>query len=204
VAVAFACLALAACTTAANPPSHAGVGSGGASGGQSGMMGGFGGGMMGSFPNGYHLSSLTCSAPSHLPGTTVYAMVGDRGMTSMMAGDALVSEHMMLRAVPAQVPAGQVSFVVGNMGWRNHELVVLPLGPGHYTGERVAGADGKVDESGSLGEASASCAAGRGGGIQAGSVGWVTLNLPPGRDELVCNLPNHYADGMHQLLILTA
>jgi len=175
---------------------------GGSSSTSIGMMGGFGGGMMGSAPNGYHLSPLTCSAPSSLPGTTVYVMVGDMGMTRMMGGDAPLGQHMMLRAVPTQVPAGQLSFVVGNMGWRTHELVVLPLGPGQNAGERVPGTDGKVDETGSLGEASASCAAGSGDGIQAGSVGWVTLNLPAGRYELVCNLRNHYADGMHQLLVV--
>ena len=167
------------------------------------MLGGFGGAMMGSAPNGYHLSPLTCSAPPSLPGTSVSVMVGDMGMTAMMSGDAPLGQHMMLRAVPAQVPAGQVSLVVGNMGWRTHELVVLPLAPGQSAGERVPGADGKVDETGSLGEASASCAPGSGEGIQAGSVGWVTLNLPAGRYELVCNLLNHYADGMHQLLVVT-
>jgi uncharacterized cupredoxin-like copper-binding protein len=176
---------------------------GGSSSTSAGMMGGFSRGMMGSTPSGYHLSQLTCSAPSSLPGTTVYVMVGDMGMTAMMGGSAPLGQHMMLRAVPAQVPSHQVSFVVGNMGWRTHELVLLPLGPGQYAGERVPGADGKVDETGSLGEASASCAAGSGEGIKSGTVGWVTLNLPAGRYELACNLRNHYANGMHQLLVVT-
>jgi uncharacterized cupredoxin-like copper-binding protein len=168
-----------------------------------GMMGGFSGGMMGSTPSGYQLSQLTCSAQSSLPGTTVYVMVGDMGMTEMMGGDAPLGQHMMLRAVPANVPSNQVSFVVGNMGWRTHEMVLLPLGQGQNAGERVPGADGKVDETGSLGEASASCAAGSGEGIKSGTVGWVTFNLPAGRYELACNLRNHYADGMHQLLVVT-
>jgi hypothetical protein len=33
---------------------------------------------------------------------------------------------MMLRAVPHTVPAGEVSLVAENMGWRTHELVILP------------------------------------------------------------------------------
>lgn len=176
---------------------------GGPSSTRAGMMGGFSVGMMGSTPRGYHLSQLTCSAPSSLPGTTVYVMVGDMGMTTAMGGDAPLGQHMMLRAVPAQVASDQVSFVVGNMGWRTHELVLLPLGPGQNAGERVPGADGKVDEAGSLGEASASCAAGSGEGIKPGTVGWVTLNLPAGRYELLCNLRNHYANGMRQLLVVT-
>jgi len=158
--------------------------------------------MMGSAPNGYHLSPLTCSAPSSLPGTSVYVMVADMGMTAMMSGDAPLGQHMMLRAAPAQVPAGQVSLVVANMGWRTHELVVLPLAPGQSAGQRIPGADGKVAETGSLGEASASCSAGSGDGIRSGSSGWVTLNLPAGSYELVCNLRNHYANGMHQVLVV--
>ncbi len=158
--------------------------------------------MMGSAPPGYHLSQLTCSAPS-LPGQAVYVMVSDRGMTSMMGGDAPLGARMMLRAVPARVPAGQVSFAVGNMGWRAHEMVVLPLAPGQSAGQRTPGPDGQVDEAGSLGEASASCAAGTGEGIDSGAVGWVTLTLPAGRYELVCNLRNHYANGMYQELVIT-
>lgn len=114
-----------------------------------------------------------------------------------------MGSRMMLRALPVSVPAGQVSFVVGNMGWRTHEIVVLPLAPGQEAGQRVPGRDGRVDETGSLGEASASCASGSGEGMKAGTVGWVTLTLAPGRYELVCNLRNHYADGMHQMLVVS-
>ena len=165
--------------------------------------GGFGGSMMGSAPNGYHLRSLSCAEPTSLPGTTVRVILGDMGMTSMMSGDAPLGGHMMLRAVPARVPAGQVSFEVANMGWRTHEMVVLPLAAGQSAGKRVPGADGKVDETGSLGEASASCTEGAGEGIASRSIGWVTLTLPPGSYELVCNLKNHYANGMHQLFTVT-
>jgi uncharacterized cupredoxin-like copper-binding protein len=200
-AVAVLGLTLTGCATV-NQPSRAGM-MGATSESPSGMIGGFAAGGMGSTPHGYSLSPLSCSAPSSLPGTTVYVMLGDMGMTRMMGGVAPLGQHMMLRAVPDRVPTGQVSFVVGNMGWRTHELVVMPLEPGQLDGQRTPGADGKVDETGSLGEASASCAAGSGEGIEAGSVGWVTLNLPAGRYELVCNLPNHYADGMHQLLVVT-
>ena len=82
----------------------------------------------------------------------------------MMGGNAPLGGHMMLRAVPATVPAGRISFVAENMGWRTHELVILPLKAGSRAGQRVPGPGGKVDESGSLGEASASCAAGSGEG----------------------------------------
>jgi uncharacterized cupredoxin-like copper-binding protein len=118
----------------------------------------------------YHYARLTCSAPSSLPGRTVTVTLADMGMTQMMDDTAPVGAHMMLRAAPTTVTAGQITFVAQNMGRRTHELVVLPL------------------------------AAGAGDGILAGSVGWVTVTLLAGRYELMCNLPNHNGDGMRQEL----
>lgn len=149
---------------------------------------------------GYHFSSLRCSVPVSLPGTTVTVILADMGMTGMMGGDAPMGAQMMLHATPGVVAAGRVSLVVENRGWRTHELVVLPLGQTAAAGQLVPGADGKVAESGSLGEASASCADGSGEGIDSTAVGWVTIQLAPGRYELVCNLKNHYANGMYQEL----
>ncbi|MFI5099716.1 MAG: hypothetical protein ACHQE5_04250, partial [Actinomycetes bacterium] len=144
-----------------------------------------------------------CTAPAGLPGVTVTVLLGDMGMTRMMGGTAPLGAHMMLRAEPVTVPTGTVTFLATNMGWRAHELVILPLASGDVAGQRIAGPDGKIDETGSLGEASASCAAGSGEEIGAGTAGWTTLTLAPGRYELLCNLPNHYADGMHQEFVVT-
>lgn len=149
---------------------------------------------------GYHMASLNCSAPASLPGTTVTVVLADMGMTAMMGGDAPMGAPMMLHATPGVVAAGEVSLVAENRGWRTHELVVLPLGQTAAAGQRVPGEDGKVDESGSLGEASATCAGGSSKGIDSAAVGWVTIQLAPGRYELVCNLKNHYANGMYQEL----
>jgi len=151
---------------------------------------------------GYRYSTLTCSAPV-LPGSVVSVTLADMGMMAIATGTAPLGVHMMLQATPASIPAGQVSLVASNVGWRTHELVVLPLSGGQAAGARAAGADGKVDEASSLGEASNPCAGGSGDGISARSVGWVTLTLAPGRYELVCNLANHYADGMHTELDVT-
>lgn len=161
---------------------------------------GLGPSMMGSPPAGYRMHSLTCAAPAALPGALVRVMLGDMGLAHVTG--APTGSRMMLRAVPATIPAGRVSFVVANMGWREHEMVVLPLPSGGTAGDRVPGRDGRVDETGSLGEASASCGAGAGEGIEPGAVGWVTLDLAPGRYELVCNLPRHYASGMRQALVV--
>lgn len=152
---------------------------------------------------GYRWSRTTCEVPTSVPGTPVSVMLGDMGMAQMMGGQAPTGDQMMLRAVPMMVRHGTVTLVAYNRGWRVHELVVLPLGPDRAAGEREVGGDGKVDEAGTLAEASSTCEAGHGEGIAAGSAGWVTVDLPAGRYELVCNLENHYADGMRQVLVVT-
>jgi uncharacterized cupredoxin-like copper-binding protein len=95
-----------------------------------------------------------------------------------------------------------VSFVATNIGSINHELVVLRLPDNQIVGTRTIESDGTVDESGSLGEASNSCASGSGDGIAPGTSSWVTLTLPAGRYELLCNLPGHYAAGMYTQLTI--
>lgn len=151
----------------------------------------------------YHSAALTCSAPTSLPGTVVRVELGDMGMTQMMGGTAPMGAQMRLQAAPATEPAGPVSLVVSNVGWRTHELVILPLAAAAVAGQRVPGSDGKVAETGSVGEASRRCGSGAGDGLTSGSVGWVTVTLAAGRYELVCNLPNHYSDGMHAELTIS-
>lgn len=90
-----------------------------------------------------------------------------------------------------------------NGGNISHELVVLPLPADQVVGTRPIGGDGRIDEAGSVGEASTTCAQGAGQGIVSGSSGWVTLTLAPGRYELLCNLPGHYAAGMYTQLTVS-
>ena len=141
--------------------------------------------------------AISCSAPT-LPGSTVGVQVTDAG--DMMMGQAPMRATLV--ASPATIPAGKVSFAVSNTGVLVHELVVLPL-PSDGPGTRPTGTDGKIDESQSLGEASRSCGAGVGDGIAPGSTGWTTVTLKPGRYELVCDQPWHYAAGMFDVLTVT-
>lgn len=162
----------------------------------------------------------SCSAPA-LPGTvvdvTLTDMHGMMGPGGMMGSSGMMGQGQtgyqggpmgmigMMRVVinPATVPPGQVSFRVTNAGALNHELVILPLAKGQYPGQRAIGPDGKVDEAGSLGEASRTCGADKGDenatntGIAAGGSGWTTVNLTPGRYELICNISGHYWTGMY-------
>ena len=165
--------------------------------GPNGMMGG---------DRPMRFGTSSCTAPRPLPGTRVRVVLGDMGRRRMSAPGGMMGNaapnHMMLRAWPEGVPAGQVSFVAVNRGWRIHELVVLPLAANQQAGQRTPGADGTVEESSSLGEASKACGAGEGDGIEPGTTGWVTLRLAPGRYELICNRRNHYVAGMYQELVV--
>jgi uncharacterized cupredoxin-like copper-binding protein len=124
-------------------------------------------------------------------------------MGAGMMGRSVMRRGMRLSVDRASVPHGQVSLVVTNLGSVPHELLVLPLPQGQALGARAVGADGTVDETGSLGEASASCAAGTGEGIAPGAASWVTLALPAGHYELLCNVPGHYLAGMFAELTVT-
>jgi uncharacterized cupredoxin-like copper-binding protein len=159
---------------------------------------------------GASFSGARCAAPA-LSGAVVNVTLADMG--AMMRGpyqpgaDPQQRRHMeMMRivAAPGEVPRGTVSMLVVNTGVRPHELVVLPLGAGQGVGQRPVGADGKINEAGSLGEASRTCGAGSGDGIAAGAAGWTTLTLGSGRYELVCNLPGHYTSGMYAELDVTS
>ncbi|MGW2211718.1 sulfocyanin-like copper-binding protein [Streptomyces sp. NPDC001781] len=110
---------------------------------------------------------------------------------------------MRLVARPAAVPAGRVTVRVVNAGHLTHEVIVLPLAAGRAAGERAVGSDGRVSEAGSLGEASRTCGSGAGEGIASGAAGWTTVTLKPGRYELLCNIPGHYASGMYTELYVT-
>ena len=139
------------------------------------------------------LGTTSCSAP-RLPGQVVHVTLSDMNMMQggMMAGYG--TGRVLVD--PSHVHTGTVSVRVANIGVLMHELVILPLTSGSV-GERIVGADGRVSESGSLGEASATCAGGAGEGIASHAMGWVTLHLPVGRYELICNIPGHYEAGMH-------
>ncbi len=144
-------------------------------------------------------------AAPRLPGRVVNVSLSNMG-GSMMGGRGngmMGFGPMSLNADHATVPHGTVSFLVTNDGSIDHEMVVLPLAGSQTAGARSAGGEGKIDETGSLGEASRTGGAGAGDGIAPGGSGWVTVTLAPGHYELVCNLANHYSAGMYAQLDVT-
>lgn len=159
----------------------------------------------GGFIGGRQASPLgsPCSVPN-LSGTVVNVALTDMGGSMMGGGNEQMSGGAMrLSADRATVRHGTVPFLVTNGGSITHELVVLPLAKSQIVGTRPIGGDARIDEAGSLGEASNTCGEGAGQGILPGTSSWVSVTLEPGRYELVCNLPGHYAAGMYTQLTVT-
>ena len=151
----------------------------------------------GAFRHGRVAPNGQCAAPA-LPGAVVDVVLTNMG--GPMMGGSMMGGTMRVLTDRSSVPAGPVSLRVANTGSLVHELVVLPLPAGQSVGNRSVSTDGRVDETGSVAEASQSCGAGAGDGINPGSLSWVTVNLSPGSYELICNLPGHYAAGMYSKL----
>jgi uncharacterized cupredoxin-like copper-binding protein len=160
-------------------------------------------------------TTAACAAPT-LPGAVVDVTLADMGGAHMGYGGMMAHRgmpnagvqwpagSMSVQASRGSVPAGTVSLRVVNTGALTHELVVLPLTGDARPGGRAVGPDGTVAETGSLGEASDNCGANTGDGIAPGGASWTTVTLQPGRYELVCNVPGHYAAGMYAELDVTS
>jgi len=152
----------------------------------------------------YGNSATTCTVPN-LPGTVVNVSVTNMGGPMLGGpgmGGGVRGGMMRLTADVTSVPHGTVSFVATNLGSINHELVILPLPGNQIAGTRPLRDDSTVDEAASIGEASNTCGSGTGDGIAPGASSWTTVTLAPGRYELVCNLPGHYAAGMYTQLTI--
>jgi uncharacterized cupredoxin-like copper-binding protein len=126
------------------------------------------------------------------------AMLGSGGNGPY--GSAMMGPGMGMMRIfvnPVTVPAGPVSLRARNTGMMMHEVMVLPLGAGRSPGQLAIGANGQVDEAGSLAEAARSCGPDDGDGILPATTGWTTVTLPAGRYELLCNIAGHYGAGMY-------
>jgi uncharacterized cupredoxin-like copper-binding protein len=148
-------------------------------------------------------TSYSCTTPN-LSGTVVNVALTNMGGPMMGQGNGMIfGGAMRLSTDRATVAPGTTSFLVTNVGSVSHEMLILPLPDSQIGGTRPIGGDGRIDEVGSLGEASKTCGEGAGQGIVPGATSWVTVDLAPGRYELVCNLPGHYAAGMYSQLTVS-
>ena len=73
----------------------------------------------------------------------------NNGVSPWQNGSRWPGAGMMMQrifVVPSSVPAGPVSLRVHNTGALTHEVMVLPLNPNHYPGQRAIGANNQVGD----------------------------------------------------------
>lgn len=103
-----------------------------------------------------------------------------------------------MKIIPSSniAPAGQIDFVVKNVGRMPHELVVfktdLPI-------DKLPQKNGEMDENG----AGVKNVADTGENyIKSGETRTLRANLTPGNYVLVCNLPGHFSGGMKTAFVV--
>jgi uncharacterized cupredoxin-like copper-binding protein len=103
--------------------------------------------------------------------------------------------HMFIHLSQPFAPGGKVSFLVSNDGTKTHEFVVLATKTPAASFPIVSfeGEANRIDE-----DAKGVTNVGETGDMDVGTSRMLTLDLPPGHYAIVCNLPGHYAMGMHQ------
>ncbi|MEI6792314.1 MAG: sulfocyanin-like copper-binding protein [Actinomycetes bacterium] len=122
-------------------------------------------------------------APAAAGGTGAAAVT----MAKQSAGVSVVGVtmgEMFIHLTANTAAAGKVTFNTVNNGSVVHEMVVLRT-------DKPAdslGAGARVPETGSIGET---------GDVKVGEKKSVSFKMKPGHYALICNLPGHYAGGMH-------
>lgn len=117
---------------------------------------------------------------------TLAAAVIAAGCAPIQPGLDLELTDNAITADRSSVPAGHLVFAIHNAGTVVHELVVV----------RAGAADGLAYETATQRAIATDVVAER-EAIVAGATKRLSVDLEPGRYVLICNLPGHYASGMH-------
>jgi uncharacterized cupredoxin-like copper-binding protein/mono/diheme cytochrome c family protein len=104
-------------------------------------------------------------------------------------------QDMSISLSSSTAPAGKVSFVVTNKGPSTHEFVVLST---KTPADKfpIASFEGEANRFNE--DAAGIINVGEAGEIQPGKTKTLTIDMAPGHYAIICNLPGHYAAGMHQ------
>jgi len=129
-------------------------------------------------------TSSSTSAPVQTETPTATA-----GASQPVRAVTMEEGEMYLRPTATQLKAGVIAFVVTNNGKIHHEFVVVTGDPTGTKGDEP----GRVSEANHIGGDSGPEI----GDIAPGQTKVLTVTLPAGTYTAMCNLPGHYAAGMH-------
>lgn len=122
--------------------------------------------------------------------TTVVPMPTSVPVATQAVRAVTVEEgEMYLHPTATVLKAGVVAFVVANSGKIHHEFVIVTGDPTGTTGDEP----GRVSEANHIGGDSGPEI----GDIAPGQTKVLTVTLAAGTYTAMCNLPGHYAAGMH-------
>jgi uncharacterized cupredoxin-like copper-binding protein len=111
------------------------------------------------------------------------------GKSSAVQTVKVAEGDMFLKPSVTQLSAGKVTFEVTNNGKMHHEFVIVTGDPTGTTGDE----EGRVSEAGHLGGEEGPEI----GDIAPGQTKQLIAQLSPGTYTAMCNLPDHFAAGMH-------
>lgn len=127
----------------------------------------------------------------------------DSGRSSVTEAEAALADGALSGVVTEwsveletdTIPAGEITFEVANEGSIGHEFLVLrtdvPNGSIPLEGDAFSEEENSLSVVDEIPE------------FPAGTTEELTVELEPGAYQIVCNLPGHYAAGMHTSLAVT-
>ncbi|MEO8475866.1 MAG: plastocyanin/azurin family copper-binding protein [Actinomycetota bacterium] len=137
------------------------------------------------------LLATACSTSTSESSATPEAASGS-GATS---GEAVAVSLKQWSITPTAttLPSGSITFDVSNEGTIPHEFVVMSTDT-LAADFPISSFEGEADR---FDEDTAGTNAGETGDMEAGATQALMLDLAPGHYAFVCNLPEHYGQGMH-------
>ncbi len=138
--------------------------------------------------------ALLCNLPGHYAaGMHVDFWATPKGAVVTADLGETSASAMFIHMSATTAPAGKVTFVVTNSDTMTHEFVVLQTDTpaGAFPVTSFEGESNRIDED------AAGTNVGETGDMEAGTSKLLTIDLSAGHYALLCNLPGHYAAGMH-------
>jgi uncharacterized cupredoxin-like copper-binding protein len=125
------------------------------------------------------------------PASTTIASAKSPALDASSGKATVTATEFGFSTAAIDAPAGKLQVTLHNAGSVPHEFVLLKTSAD--AGSLKVADNGRVSESASVGEVSE---------IKSGVSSSTTFDLKPGRYVYVCNIPGHYASGMHGVLVV--
>jgi uncharacterized cupredoxin-like copper-binding protein len=138
-----------------------------------------------------HTARAQLAERANAPATATPRAAAPAALDASSGKVTVTSTEFRFSAPQIDARPGKLTLTLDNAGSIVHELVLLKSSAA--PGSLKVAANGRVSEATSVGEVSE---------LKSHATNSTTFDLKPGRYIYVCNLPGHYANGMHGLLVV--